>query len=259
MPTWQPKFDTFLLHDPGNGLYVEKVRAPRERRIATEDVSRRHGSVLIEEVVYDKRRVTIEGAIRKATAANLRSALDDLERALGGVQEKKLYLWDDRYINAISRSWDPEYGAGAGLLFARYTAEFECEDPFWYDASATSDVQVVTSAPTSATSWTSTNPGSRLVYPTITITANVSGNISAFALANITTGKSFTFSGTVLSGNSLIVNCAARTVTNNGNNALANWPSGNIFWWLNPGANTVRLTGANATVTIAYNAPYYVW
>jgi len=95
---------------------------------------------------------------------------------------------------------------------------------------------------------------------TLTITATFSA-ITALVLTNTTTGHTLTFAGTIVLSKSLVIDCGARSIENDGADAYANLtPPANKEEWmmLTPGVNviTIAVTGGPATVEIEF---YDAW
>ena len=224
-----------------------------EWRIAEETAPRRHGSIVTEEPVVDRRTITARGTYMASTYALARAEMATMAVALATQPLTLTVDSDGRYITAYTASFRPEWVEGSATTSFRFDPEFKCSDPFFYASAADSSSQVVTYSPTS---WAVSNGGDVLVFPTITITADQGGSISNFTLTNSTTGKSFTFTPTVSNTKSLVVNCANGTVQNDGADAR-NGLSGTLFIWLPTGSNTLQLSGANATVTVAFRKRYY--
>lgn len=251
------KYDSLqLANDDANGFSVDDVEIPDDTRIPHEIAPRRHGAIVTEEEVQDRRIIAFSGRIKKTDSDAMRTSIDAVLKVMNGTR-KRFYLYDTtRYINATKSRFTWNFVPGTLLSSIRYDAEVFCSDPFWYDPNTTSHVQAASGWPTSVTTWSPTNPGSVLVYPTITIANNIGGgSISNFTLTNTTTGKSITFSGTVTAGNSLVIDCANLTIRNNGTLDMTNWSG--VFLWLVSGANDFSFSGANATITIAYQARFF--
>lgn len=244
-------FDTYdftdLIEDDGLECSVS---------VPLEKAPRRHGAVVTEEPTLEAGRVTLRGRFLTSTealaAAEVRTMLKTLNLGSSSTARKNLTWRTGRLLGCYCRNFRWKNLPGTVYTGFEFEVEFISDDPFWYDSSATSASQVITYSPTS---WAHTNSGDVLVYPVVTIAADQGSDASNFTFLNVTTNKSFTYAGTVTSGNSLVVDCSALTCKNNGASDLANFSG--VFTWLAPGANTLRLTGALATVTVEYTARYY--
>ncbi len=254
MPSLIFKYDTYQLQDEASGLTVARARFPEESRVPFEEPPRRHGAFVTEEPTLRPRYITLEGQCKKSTSALSRAELRSMTKILNGVN-KRLYFWDDAYINAYKSRIEADYPAGAGYLVFRFTVDVVCADPFFYDPTVQAPSQAVTGWPTSSTTWAVTNSGDYLVYPSLTIANATGSSISNFTLANTTIGKTWTYSGTVLNGQSLVVDHANLTVKNNGVDDPNSWSG--VFWWLAVGSNSINMSGANGTATFSFQHRFF--
>lgn len=113
-------------------------------------------------------------------------------------------------------------------------------------------------------SFTITISGNAIINdPTITVTAG-SANITALEIKNTTTGHlaEIDFTGTITASESLVIDCGAYTVENDGSDAESDFALGSTHaieeWFrLAPGANTitVTITGGSTDSTIDFD--YY--
>lgn len=100
-------------------------------------------------------------------------------------------------------------------------------------------------------SATAVNTGTAPAKPLLTI----AGPCSNPTLYNDATGEKLGFALTLLAGDVLTIDCAARTVVQGSNtNKMAALTTGSKFWGLNPGSSTLRFTAdaydaGSATVT----------
>jgi len=256
VPTTIFRYDTLDLQDEANGLAVSAFVLPDRTRVPSEVAPRRHGVVRTEEPTLTERVLAFSGTIKQATAALLRTKLDDVLKTMNGT-EKQFYLYDTtRYIVCTKTEFRSRFRPGPAMTVLDYDCELFASDPFWIAATGTTDTQTASNWPTSALSWTHTNSGSALVFPTYTVTANVAGAVAGpITLTNSTTGKSWTFSATIASGKSMVFNTANFTVTNDGADAINSMTG--VPVWLTSGSNSLSFSGGNATFKIAYNARYY--
>ena len=221
-------------------------------QLATEIMPRRHGALVTEEPVLAPRRLTLAGMIVQTTAALCESRYSTLAKQMNA-GAKQLRFNSARYITLYKKGMQGRPVESTGLVALRYSIEFMAADPFWYSTSASSADQV---ASYGVTAWTHTNSGDAMVWPTITILADQGGAVTPpISLTNSTTGQTFTYSGTIASGQSLVINCANFTVANNGVTDLAN--SSGSFIQLNSGDNSMSFSGPAATVRIAYTQRFF--
>ena len=233
---------------------VEQFDWNDQTYIASETIPRRHGALVTEEPVIGPRRFSLTGMIVQATAALCESRYSTLAKQMNiSGQPKRLRCNSARYISCYKKDLNPRPVEGVGLVAMRYVIDFFAADPFWYSTSATSVDQV---ASYGVTAWTHTNSGDAMVWTTITILADQGGAVTApFSLANSTTGQTFTYNGTIASGQSLVINCANFSVANNGTSDLTN-SSGSLIQ-LDSGGNSMVFTGVAATVRIAYTQRFF--
>ena len=238
---------------------VEQFESTFPKRINMMAVPKRHGGLVQEVPVNDPRRVSLKGKIQEIDATTCRSVIDSFEKEFG-LFNKKFRLWDDRYVFAYPLGFNYAFVPGTNMASALYTVDFMCADPFWYYDTTGSSSRTLNSADTFVSSgiykeaFTLNNVGNVFVYPTITVTA--SGTLTTIIVRNLTTGRNFTYTGTVTSGTSLVVSCSNFTVTNNGTEDLTNW-SGS-FLWLDPGNNSMEVQGSiTATYAMTWGPRTY--
>lgn len=221
-------------------------------QLATELVPRRHGALITEEPVLAPRRLTLMGMIVSATDAACETRYSLLAKQLNA-GAKQLRFNGLRYITCYKKGMEARPVESTGLIALKYAIEFMAVDPFWYSTSATSADQV---ASYGVTAWSHTNSGDAMVWPTITFLANQGVAVTPpISLTNSTTGQTFTYSGTIASGQNLVVNCANFTVQNNGTTDLAN--SSGSFIQLNSGSNSMSYSGPACTVRLAYTQRFF--
>ena len=139
------------------------------------------------------------------------------------------------------------------------TLDFQIVSGCWYGASLQTTTKNncangVNNLPTISYGG---NKNQRNVTITITATGN---SITNTTVQNLTTGHTWGFSGTIPAGQSLVVNCGAKSVLLNGANAYASFvkPTTKADWFmLSPGNNSVRVTlttagGVAHVASVAY-------
>lgn len=231
---------------------VEDFDFDDDTDIPTEKVPRRHGVYVNEEPTRAAKTIKVVGSFWKTTAALARTELDLLAKTLNAGRQQ-LKLNSGRYINAYKQRFSYRFMETGDFTAVRYAIEFLADDPFWYD-STDADVTVTSSY----AGWTHANGGDELVYPVIQITAAGGGSFSNAVFTNASTGKSWTYAGTVVAGAVLEVDCGNFTCENpNGTADMANFT--NTFIWLVSGNNSLTLTytgTAPASVRITYGKRY---
>lgn len=233
--------------------YVQSWQEISPTRLNAVTVPRRHGALISDAVVQDARRINLAGRIVSpdGTALGLRDLLEDISELLTR-QNKRLQLWDDRYIVAYKSSFGVQYVPGSSMRAVDFTIEFLCVDPFWYStASSTAGALVVPNLTTAdqaiditnniyRKALTINNPGSIFVYPIITVTA-IGTPLTRITVRNLTIGRLFTYEGTVAAAKSLVVDTSGFTVVNDGTDDLTQWAGD--FLWLMPGSNSMEIEG----------------
>lgn len=240
----------------------EDVQISAPTRVQMMAVPKRHGGLVSEVPVLDPRRINIRGKIQEASFTACRATIDLFEKTFHRFN-KKLRIYDDRYINAYPLGFNYVFLPGSGGASVAYTIDIICADPFWYNDTTGSDSRTLDTGDVAIDitnnvyreSFTINNTGTAFVFPVITVTAGGT-NLTTITVRNLTTGRNFSFVGTVLSGNSLVVDCGQFTVENNGVEDLTNW-SGS-FLWFDPGNNSMQIEGTTvATYAFAWSPRNY--
>lgn len=165
-------------------------------------------------------------------------------------------------VRRLSLPIDLDYTVGVG----RAEVEWHCTDPRIYSSTLTtlSTSQAVSSgglvfpavAPlafagsASGGQITATNAGE---FPAPWV-ATISGPVTDPRLENITTGQTVAFTGTVDSGQTLVVSSLDRTVLLNGTASRYSWLVGTSQWFdLAAGDNTIRFAGTSGTGSLSFS------
>jgi len=171
----------------------------------------------------------------------------------------KLYLGNDYYINVnkVLQMKDDYLEAGSNYNAAKLTTDLLCLDPFWYADTDGSASQVVSSSPTE---FTVTNSGKAEAHPIITITAGAT--IADLTLENTSdlqsngTGLKFRYQDPALfSGNVLVIDCKAGTVTRGETNTIRYFTG--AFIKLLAGANVLEYTGEDCAIELTYGRRFF--
>lgn len=226
---------------------VTELEVSSPTRVNPIAVPKRHGALIVEPAVMDARRISMRGIVQEQDSETLRTTMDNMSKVFAR-HNKKLRIYDDRYINAyvLTSGWVPI--EGTVFASAAFTVDFFCADPFWYlDATQTdnrtlnsSDTQIDITNNYYREQFTFTNNGNAWQYPVFEVTAT--NQLTRIVIENVTTGRKITYTGTVLVGNKLKVDCGQFLVTNNNTEDLINFNGS--FLWLVPGANTLRYEGS---------------
>lgn len=112
-----------------------------ENKVYPSNIIDRHGKVLNEPVELSSRKISIKGKLKAATQAALETAEEALMLATCNANPKRLWFWDDKYVNARVMSVQVGPVEGSGVLAQEYTINFYCDDPWLYGSSLTQDIQ----------------------------------------------------------------------------------------------------------------------
>lgn len=254
MPTQIITFDDVDLSD-----YLSTWQEAAPSRLNAMTAPRRHGAIVSEAVVMDARRVSVRGTILKSTQALLRDTLDILGELFMRTN-KRLQLWDDRYLNAYKSDFSHAYIPGSAMRGVDFELQFFCADPFFYSTTAdtipheltTGDTVIDVTQNKYRKAFTLTNNGKVIVYPKITVTAGATP-LTTCVVRNLTQGRYWIYSGTVPAGLSLVVNPLDFTVRNDGEDDLTNWAGD--FLGLRTGTNSMEIEGTTpATYTFEWTS-----
>lgn len=112
------------------------------------------------------------------------------------------------------------------------------------------------SAAATGGSVTLNNAGSEQAWPIITLT----GPLTTPVVTNTTTGKYLQLSYTIATGDQVIIDMYAQTITLSGASLIGTKTLASDWWGLVPGNNTISLTttssGDTGSMTVAFNPPY---
>lgn len=242
--------------------YIETMSESANARLNAVTVPNRHGALFSSAVVEDARQITVTGRIISpdGTALGLRTILETL-RELFARKNKRLQLWDDRYINCYKAALSTVFVPGSAMKVADFTLTFLCADPFYYDITnpivgyslTTGDVAIDITNNIYRRSISINYAGTFLIYPIWTITATGGTPLTKITIRNLTIGRQFHYSGTVAASKALVVDTNFFTVENDGSNDLTNWNGD--FVWLQPGNNDLEFEG---TTPASYGISYLV-
>ena len=206
-----------------------------------------HGSIDTGDGKIDSRTISLTIYVEAATQAAYFTAMDALKKRLYR-KDQKLYVTTTRYIVLSSLySFKEEYVTGFANRKCFVTAEFKCNDPFFY--SSTAEVFTVAIA-TSPQTFTVTNIGNVDVPPVIEISA--SDAVPSVQLTNDTNERMCLYQDPQFIADTVLeINNAAATVERDGTNTL-NAFSG-TFHSLESGANVFEYEGVAAvSIEITY-------
>lgn len=258
MATIQVKFDDL---DFTETVVNWEDQAPM--RLDAQEQPKRHGAILASQPVLSARRIVIRGLVQEQDKDILRTTLDNMNKVFHR-PNKKLRLYDDRYMWAYLSDFAFAFVEGSAGASAAYTATFICADPFIYSDTGGSDgPRTINSSDTPVDitngniykeAFTINNSGSSFVYPTYNFVAL--GAVTRIVVRNLTTGKTFTYTGTLALNDTLVVNAGTLSVKKNGVEDLTNWNG--VFVWLDPGDNSMEVEGTvSFTVSMSWSPRSY--
>lgn len=190
---------------------------------------------------YPSKKITIGGTIHGSTQANLDDRIDTFKG----------------YFNGKDKNLDITYGSGTRryiatkntlsvqrqdhALFARFTIEFICTNPFGLDTSTT-NLWAAKTGFTAATFTETPTIGGNAPYqlPVITITVNaLTGEGDYVQISNDNNGQEMLIYGQgIEAGDVIVIDCAQRTVTID--DVEVDYYG--TFLELEPGANSITYT-----------------
>ena len=211
-----------------------------DNRIQEQIIAQKPGAY-IEEGDLKPIVVTVRGDLVADTASELRTLVDTF---LGAINNGKqaFRIFDDRYITAQKRSYSGDLKAA--LLLFNYVLSFVAETPFWIEDAASTNEEIISATPTT---YNITIGGNAHVNPIITIAADQGVDVTNVVLENVTAGTSMVYTGTISSGESLVIDTSLFTIKNNAVDDPDNF--GGDFLQLLAGTNSIKYTGLNCTIT----------
>ena len=243
--TVQIKLGTLVISD-----YIQAFGTRLPSRLNPQEVARRHGVYLCDIPLLAGNTIRMQGAILGTSESDARAKLAALAEQvhLNGMQ--KFYYWSDRFWVGTKSDWNYEPVEGAAGLAYRFALELLCPDPYMYADTSDHDDQ---SPDGSDLTFSLTNSGTGDVYPRVTFTADKGAAITALSLKNNTTGKTFTYLGTVAMGTALLLDPMTESVYNNGVEDLTN-VQGTVHLWTPTGVNSITYVGSACTILTEWRA-----
>jgi phage-related protein len=252
-------FDSVDLSD-----YIASWQESAGARINAMSVPKRHGALVSDSIVEEPRIIGVTGRLVSQTSAEtLRGTLDTLAE-LFARRKKRLQLWDDRYVIASKSRFQHGYLPGSSMKAIDFSLEFFCDDPFWYALTPDSSSRTLDSSDTLVDlpntiykeAFTLTNNGTVPVFPKITVTAGASVPLTTIVVRNLTTGRQWTYTGTVAVTKALVCDGNTFRVDNDGVEDLANWAGD--FTYLQAGNNSMEIEGkVPATYLFEWSKRWY--
>lgn len=204
---------------------------------------------------YPSKKVTIAGSIHGSSQADLDSRIDTF---------KGYFTGKDKDLDIAYGSSTRRYVATPNIvsvtrqqkaLFAKFTIEFICTQPFGLDTSTT-NLWTAKTAFTSATFTEAPTVGGTAPYqlPVITITVNsFTGAGDYVQISNDNNNQELLVYGVgITAGDVIVIDCANRTVTVNGTEV----DYSGTFLELEPGANSITYTDGFTTRSVDVSGVY---
>jgi len=274
--------ETFVWTDPDGTETSLQVERQTQGRFApptkfVTDTSPTMPGSLMRSARHESRRIVVPIVIQASTPTLLRDSLRDLNYALDPVRGPGTLTVTgpdgyDRIVNAYL-----EDGMGLdetlnettnGKTWQRASLQFFCEEPYWLDATSTSET--IGYAATTSTffplfpliltsssvfgSATINNTGDVQTWPRWTVT----GPGSAIYIRNLTSDEMIYLDTTLTAGETITIDTAPgiRTITkNDGTSLFSAMSTDSVLWPLIVGNNRVQLemSSATASSSIAYS------
>ena len=274
--------------DVSTGVYMiqnvpEGIKAP-ETRHTESPLQNRHG--IVDGVSYYGKRIIVFTGKIIAASQSARKTMEEVLKGiftLDGVQTGDdpsyytLYMTDeDSTAKQMSVKVNRPVEFSKEFLnpnIRDFIVELKAQDPVWYSQTLYSSLideglQMGTlTLPTTLplilgssflNEATVTNGGNFVTFPVITIT----GAGENPTIENVTTGESLTLSGlTIVSGDTVVIDCKNGTVTVNGADGLSYLTSDSVFISLASGNNTIQVSDdSSATLALDVEFEYrYAW
>jgi len=242
--------DTTTDLSDGSQFFISKIPASRDIRISEYDPSRRHG-IIIGKPLYDKTKLKMTGQVIGADAEAARTNLDTVLQVLLGINTMRrdnnlrdMYLFSDRFMRGVPMNWSDD-GAMAIRRLINFDFDFTVPEPFSRFINWSRHVETISSSPDA---FDLTAGGNVFTKPVIYVIADQGGAVDDCTLENLTTGESVSYLGTIASGDTLVIDCLAETVENDGADDLANHTGD--FLHLLSGLNKMKFTGDACTLKI---------
>jgi hypothetical protein len=212
-------------------------------------------------------RLTVRGETVQSDFATMKTAYYKLRGLYG--QRDKLYRkpdgttateWVYARLEAIQAQRD-----GDRQLAVPYTLNFQVYSPVWNGTSKVTSAALGTEPTTEIAVYNGGNADVRNPIVTITAATGVINNVTLSANSE----TSISWAGTLASAKSLVIDCGARTIRNDGTDAYSGvtFNAGHtVAYWVGLGATatttlTVTRTAAGSDVVgkvkIAYNEGWY--
>ncbi len=225
------KFGTYSFP---NTFYPELL--PASRVIPMPKLPRAHGARVLAGYL-DGKKITVRGGF--INSVSLEDDLDALRAGLAQGPCDFQFLSNRKYRLCQALGYSDTYDATWWQRIVTIQFDLVTGDPFAYDMDDTT-VNLVSSG------GLATALGNAAAAPALSLTMGTTGAVS-LTCENLTTGESFTLAGSVVSGNVIVIDSLAQTVTIGGADRIdlfdGLWPT------LVVGDNVFLLTVTSGTVS----------
>ena len=209
-------------------------------------IARRIGSK-VPSYEIESKTIQVEGMVTGATPTAMRTNHDALQKILNSFRVKAnddqemrdLYLFDDRFWRGYLSGNEPKNRAAVKVR--DYALRFIIPTPFERSVNKYRSKQTISSSPTT---FTVSVVGNAITFPFISV-LNSGSNISSLTIQNLTTGQTFAYTGSIVTAESLEVDCDLLVIENNNVEDMANH-TGDLDMFLMPGDNQIKITGLAA-------------
>jgi len=241
---------------------VQEWNESLEQRVLPAVIPRRDGAVIDSVPAANTRIIDVQGILVGTAGTACRTKLDTLtDLVYNGRQQ--LYLNDDRYIYSVCQDFNYEYVVGFAAKAIKWSASFLCDDPYWYSTGTQSATQSTITSGTEATVAcnlaTTATHGNADTPPWISFDVD-SGTATKVRFYNTNTNinRWCEVSCNMLTGISLVVNSADKTVKYNTGNVLPYF-SGSFFNLAAGSTNNIIVlsTGAAADCFVYWRPRWY--
>jgi len=228
---------------------VAKFKPANRFKGQTFDVPRREGSRMPKMQMQSK-TIEVSGTVVGSTANAARDNLDALLKRInslrdkpdGDLENKDLYLFEDRLYKVLVNDVRVDHRAALNVRDVRF--RFTASDPYEQYTNKTRHSETISASPTTFT--ISTVNGTARAKPIITVTNNGS-NISSLKIENRTSNQVWSYSGSIVTGQDLVIDTDLLTVENNGVDDISNF-LGDTDMVLMPEDNEIYVLGLVAGV-----------
>lgn len=216
----------------------------------TVSIAGRHGAVSYKSKL-GIRTFEIKVTLLGVSETDMRQKIRDIAKWLFTDTERNLYFSDEPAITYQAKvSGDTNLDQLVNMGETKIT--FIAVDPFGYGATKTATL--------TATPFTITNTGTAPAFPVITFKPTSADLTNGFVIANATTNKTFTLTGTFTLNKTYQIDMKNGSVTDvaTGARLMPQVRIDSDFWNLQVGNNSITYTAASATtVTLAYQERFY--